>query len=202
MSMELAWNTQKNKITDVKGKEKEQERQGFIRNPEIDLEKTHLNYDLVISNLNLYQRVKKRIDKVKDVSRIQKNSVVNYSNIITINQDQFEEWGIDKSKEYFNEVYKYFCDEFGKENVVSAKVHLDETTPHMHLHFVPINKENGKLQARIVMDRKRINKIHTELPKYLQENNFDVVRGKGKTAEKNIKDIHEFKIKNLEKVEK
>ncbi|WP_170272249.1 hypothetical protein, partial [Clostridium tarantellae] len=42
----------------------------------------------------------------------------------------------------------------------------------------------------------------TELPKYLQENNFDVVRGKGKTAEKNIKDIHEFKIKNLEKVEK
>ncbi len=42
MSMEFAWNTQKNKITDIKGKEKEQEREGKITNEEIDLDKTHL----------------------------------------------------------------------------------------------------------------------------------------------------------------
>ena len=60
--MEFAWNTQKNKLTDVKGKEIEQERKSDnIKNEDIDRRKTHLNYDLIKSNLNLYQRVKKRI---------------------------------------------------------------------------------------------------------------------------------------------
>lgn len=61
----------------------------------------------------------------------------------------------------------------------------------MHLHFVPVNKENGKLQARALMTPARINKIHTEAPKYLQEKGFEVERGKGKT-EKSL-DIHRYK---------
>ncbi len=193
--MEFAWNTQKNKMSDVKGKEMEQERKGKISNEEIDLDKTHLNYDLVKSNKNLYQRVKDRVEEVRAVSRVQKNSVVDYSNIITVPKEQFDKWGLDKSKKYLEEVYNYFCEEFGKENVVSAKVHLDETTPHMHLHFVPVNKENGKLQARALMTPARINKIHTEAPKYLQEKGFEVERGKGKT-EKSL-DIHRYKAEKL-----
>lgn len=194
--MEFAWNTQKNKLSDVKGKEKEQEREGKIRNEDIDLDKTKFNFDFVEDRLNLYQRVKKRVDEVRDVSRVQKNSVVMYSNVITINKDTHKVWGDSKSKDYFNEVYQYFCNEFGKENVVSAKVHLDETTPHMHLHFVPISKE-GKLQARKVMTPSRINSIHTNAPKYLQSKGFDVVRGRGITYKNNIKDIHEYKLEKL-----
>ena len=193
--MEFAWNTQKNGMGAVKGLEKEQDREGKITNKEIDPEKTKLNYDLVQSELNLYQRVKQRVEEVKPVSRVQKNSVVDYSNIITVPQEQFKEWGVDKSKDYLNNVYDYFCKEFGKENVISAKVHLDETTPHMHLHFVPISEE-GKLQARKVMTPQRINKVHTEAPIYLQERGFDVFRGKGKT-DKSL-EIKEFKAEMLE----
>ncbi|XZM35541.1 MobV family relaxase (plasmid) [Clostridium perfringens] len=196
--MEFAWNAQKNKMSDIKGKENEQERKGLIRNKDIDLSKTHLNYDLVESNFNLYQRIKKRVEEVRENSRIQKNSVVDVSNIITLNKEQFEEWGKDKSKEYFREVYNYFCDEFGKENVVSAKVHMDETTPHMHLHFVPI--KDGKLQCRSVLNQSRFNKVHTNAPKYLQEKGFNVVRGNGKTKERgNIDNIHEYK-KEIENI--
>ena len=60
--MELAWNTQKNKLSDVKGKEMEQERKGKLRNNDIDLSRTKNNFDLVDSNKNLYQRVKMRVD--------------------------------------------------------------------------------------------------------------------------------------------
>ena len=193
--MEFAWNTQKNKMSDVKGKEMEQDRKGRKSNPDIDDTKTNMNYDLVESNKNLYQRVKARVDEVRSVSRIQKNSVVDFSNIITVPKEQYEKWGLEKSKDYLKEVYNYFCEEFGKENVVSAKVHLDETTPHMHLHFVPVNQENGKLQARALMTPARINKIHTECPKYLQEKGYEVERGKGKT-EKNL-DIHRFKAEKI-----
>ena len=197
--MEFAWNTQKNKLTDIKGLQMEQDREGKINNKEIDINKTHLNYDLadkeMNSRTNLYHRVKKRIEDVREVSRVQKNSVVDYSNIITVSKEQSEKWGIDKTKDYFKEAYNYFCDEFGKENVVSAKVHLDETAPHMHLHFVPVNLENGKLQSSKVVNPIRVNQIHTNAPKYLRSKGFEVERGIGKTKE-NL-DIHEFKEKKL-----
>lgn len=38
MSIEFAWNTQKNKMSDIKGKEREQEREGKIKNDMIDLD--------------------------------------------------------------------------------------------------------------------------------------------------------------------
>lgn len=192
--MELAWNAQKNQITDVKGKENEQERKGEIRNDDIDLERTKNNYDLVESEKNLYQRVKQRVDELKENgSRVQKNSVVMYSNILTVPQEQAEKWGEQKTDDYFKACYEFFCKEFGKENVVSGKIHKDETTPHMHLHFVPVNIENGKLQARVAMNKAKINYIHDALPKFLQERGFDVVRASGKTKEKNIENIHEYK---------
>ena len=84
--------------------------------------------------------------------------------------------------------------EFGKENVVSAKVHLDESTPHMHLHFVPVNKVNGKLQARSLVTPFVVNRIHTEAPKYLQAKGYEVFRGEGVTGTKNNLKIHEFKL--------
>lgn len=191
--MELAWNTQKNKMSDVKGKEMEQERKGKISNPDIDLERTKLNFDFVNDDRTLYHRVKSRVDDLKENgSRVQKNSVVMYSNVITVPKDVAEAWGEEKTTKYFRSCYKFFCEEFGKENVVSAKVHFDETAPHMHLHFIPVNKENGKLQARVVMNREKINYIHDKLPEYLQEFGFYVVRGKGKTTQ-NIENIHEYK---------
>ena len=191
--MELAWNTQKNKMSDVKGKEMEQERKGKISNPDIDLERTNLNFDFVNDDRTLYHRVKSRVDDLKENgSRVQKNSVVMYSNVITVPKDVADAWGEEKTTKYFRSCYKFFCEEFGKENVVSAKVHFDETAPHMHLHFIPVNKENGKLQARVVMDRAKINYIHDKLPEYLKELGFYVVRGKGKTVQ-NIENIHEYK---------
>lgn len=195
--MEFAWNVQKNKLSDVKGKEMEQDRKGKIRNDDIKLNKTHLNYDLVNDHRSLYNRVKDRVNDVKDNSRIRKDSVVMCSNVVTVNKETATKWGSDKVERYFKETYNYFCNEFGKENVVSAKVHLDETTPHMHLHFVPISDE-GKLQCKKILTRNRINKIHTNAPKFLLEKGFEIERGSGETGKKNIKDIHRFKAEKLE----
>lgn len=55
--------TQKNKISDMRGKEREREAQ--IKNNMMDQDRTHLNYDLVVSELNLYQRAKERVDQLK-----------------------------------------------------------------------------------------------------------------------------------------
>lgn len=202
--MEVAWNTQKNKMTDVKGKEMEQDRKGKIKNEDIDLSLTHQNYDIVQSDLNLYQRVKKRVDELKESgSRVQKNSVVMQSNILTIPEGFEEKYGEEKEVEYFQACYDFFVQEFGEENVVSAMVHKDEpkSRGHMHLHFLPVNPENGRLQARKAMNRTRVNQIHDDLPAFLRERGFDVERGNSK-GKKYIKDIHEYKEveKEVEKI--
>lgn len=200
MSIEFAWNTQKNQMSDIKGKEREQEREGQIKNDMIDLDRTHLNYDLVQSELNLYQRAKERVDQLKSENkRVQKNSVITYSNIITIPESAAKKMSNEQMQDYFKTCHDYFADRFGKENVLSAKVHLDETTPHMHLHFMPIDKETGRLQARTTMNKAALNQIHDEIPERLREKGFDVVRGSGEKTKQKL-DIHEYKAKlNWEK---
>ena len=77
--MELAWNTQKNQMKDVKGKEMEQERKGKISNEDIDLERTHLNVELVESDLSLYQRVKERVNDLKESGVVYKSNKSEYA---------------------------------------------------------------------------------------------------------------------------
>ncbi|MGL6101995.1 MAG: MobV family relaxase [Exiguobacterium acetylicum] len=195
MTMEFAWNAQKNQMSDIKGKEREQEREGQIKNDMIDLDRTHLNYDLVQSELNLYQRAKERVDQLKSENkRVQKNSVITYSNIITIPESAAKEMTNDQMHDYFKTCHDYFVDRFGKENVLSSKIHLDESTPHMHLHFMPIDKETGRLQARTTMNKAALNEIHDEIPERLRARGFDVVRGSGEKTKEKL-DIHQYKAK-------
>ena len=41
-------------------------------------------------------------------------------------------------KQFFELSYKFLSERYGEQNVISAYVHMDETTPHMHFLFIPI----------------------------------------------------------------
>jgi chromosome segregation ATPase len=41
-------------------------------------------------------------------------------------------------RRYFDVLYKKCCTRFGAQHIVSAKVHMDETTPHLHLCYIPV----------------------------------------------------------------
>ena len=43
---------------------------------------------------------------------------------------------------YFQRAADFLIDRVGRENIVSAMVHMDEKTPHLHLVFVPLTKDN------------------------------------------------------------
>lgn len=197
--LKLAWNVQKNTAGSLKNLEREQNRENANnRNKLIDKSKSHLNYELVPGSRDLTSKTLDLVEKSKaNGSRIQKNSIVDLSNIITLSKEDAEKLGEKRTKLYFESTVEYFKHEFGAENVTSAIVHLDESSPHMHLHITPINTENGKLQARNVMTRGRVNKIHAELPKFLRERGFDVERGssieKDGTRKDYVRDINKLK---------
>lgn len=197
--MKLAWNVKKNTVGSLKNLEREQNRDNANnRNKLIDTSKSHLNYELVRGSRDLTAKTLDLVEKSRENgSRIQKNSIVDLSNIITLSKEDAEKLGYEGTKYYFSSTVEFFQQEFGEENVTSAIVHLDESNPHMHLHVTPVNTENGKLQAHKVMNRGRVNKIHTELPKFLRERGFDVERGssieKDGTRKDYVRDINKLK---------
>lgn len=191
---EFAWHFEKMKQSDVKGIEREVEREGKLKNEDIDPSRSHLNKELVDNpgGMTLYQRVKKRVDVVREKgNRVQKNSVNLLSSVITFPKEDNSDKTEEDQELYFKICLAYFQKKFGKENVVSAIIHKDESRPHMHLQQVPVTKDT-RLAARDVMKKSDVNEIHDELPKYLRHYGFNVQRGSGKT-ENNVRNIHAYK---------
>ena len=62
---------------------------------------------------------------------------------------------------------------YGNQNVLSATVHYDETTPHLHYAFIPVvfdeKKQREKVSAKEVLTRKELSSFHQDLDKYLKQ---------------------------------
>ena len=54
---------------------------------------------------------------------------------------------------FFQRAADFLIGRVGRENIVSAVVHMDEKTPHLHLTFVPLTKDNRCVQRRLSATR-------------------------------------------------
>ena len=70
-------------------------------------------------------------------------------------------------KKFFDVCYKFACDRYGKENILSAWVHMDETTPHLHLCLVPeaTSRKTGKrtVSSASIFSKKELSTFHKDL---------------------------------------
>jgi len=84
-----------------------------------------------------------------------------------IDRDWSEDYQ-DSAREFFENSYNFLCDRYGKENVISATVHMDERTPHMHFNFVPVTPD-GRLSAKDVLTKSSLteqqDKFHEQVGK-------------------------------------
>jgi hypothetical protein len=175
----LACHIQKFKAQDLRGMEIHNERESKnSKNKDIDYSRTNQNYDALGVEGNIKYR-----DKVENViesqyggnKAIRKDAVKMVSVLITSDRDFFKSLEPNKQREFFKTSAEWLKDRYGAENVVSAKVHMDEITPHMHFCLVPMR--DGKLTAKTIFNRKELLALQKELPAYLKERGFDIERG-------------------------
>lgn len=103
-------------------------------NKNIDTERTHLNYDLCEKDGDTLSRMDERLSEVYCMNR--KDVKVCCEWIVTLPESLHNE-SVEYQRKFFEETYEFLTDRYGgQENVVSANVHNDETTPHMHFDFV------------------------------------------------------------------
>lgn len=136
--------------------------------------------------------------KIKNIS----NVACEY--IITASPDFFENLSQQEIKRYFESAYKFVCGfkNLGEQYIISAKVHLDESTPHLHLVYLPvvhtIDKKSGKnIEKLCCTDFWKGKNSY----KYLQDNFYDYITKSGFDLERgDTKDNKHIKIEDLKKV--
>ena len=140
MSYAIIRNT-KYKRENLKGIYRHNERRNKnYSNKNINPELSHLNYSLKDCKYSY----EKEFDLIKEKYNL-KGQIKTVSNIaceyiITSDKEYFNSIGIDETKRYFETAYKFVCEykNLGEQYILSAKVHMDEETPHMHLVFIPV----------------------------------------------------------------
>ena len=140
-------------------------------NESIDTTKSHLNYNLAPNrDMSQGEFVKKRCNEVKCLNRKDVNVMCSW--VVTAPKD------LDPSQQedFFKESYKFLEDRYGDDNVVSAYVHLDEATPHMHFSFVPVvydsKKDILKVNAKQKVSRSDLQSFHKDLQEHLDRANI------------------------------
>ena len=197
----FACHVEKFKSNDVRGLQIHNQRESSnSKNNDIDPYRTILNYDLHNKDkINYNQRVKEIIaEGYKGAKAIRKDATVMTSTIVTSDKGFFDKLSLDEQKKFFEETYKFLKECYGEKNIVSAVVHMDEKTPHMHLIAVPLT-DDGKLSAKTIIDRKFLRNIQKAIPELLQSKGFDIERGVEGSA-KGHTDTDEYKREQFKKL--
>lgn len=148
-------------------------------NPDIDSEKTHLNYDLVNDKeIDYNVRINQVInDGLKNKKKVRKDAVKLAEFLITSDKGFFDKLSPVEQKRFFQTAYDFLSERYGKQNLVYATVHNDEKTPHMHVGFVPIT-EDGRLSAKDYFgNRMQLIILQDDFNKKMKDNGFDLERG-------------------------
>ena len=171
-------------------------------NPDIDLEKTKDNYHLVESK-NYSKDTEHIIQKnYKGSKNIRKDAIKNVEIIFTSDKNFFDKLNPEEEKKYFNSCLEFAKEQFGEKNIFSAVVHKDETTPHMHVNFVPL--KNGKLTAKeVIGNRKDLELMQDKFFQKVSKDFPDLERGiKKNITNKNHLTLTELKKRDLKEIEK
>lgn len=135
-----------------------------------------------------------------------KGQIKNVSNIlcefiITSDRDFFEHIGKKETARYFKTAYKFVSSyqNLGEQYIISAKVHLDESTPHLHIVFIPVihtidkngNKINKISCSEFWKGKNSYKKLQDNFYSYMIQAGFKLERGE--TKENNHIDIEKLK---------
>lgn len=187
---------EKYKRADVVGIERENERDEnykSTRNPQIDKSKTRLNYHTMPYEKKYLSFIDERIKKLALKRKIKDDAVLITSFILGSDKEFFDGISPEAQKQFFDDCTEFFAERYGKENVVSAVVHLDESTPHLHFNLMPVT--GGRLCAKELFDHAALRDLQTDFYEAVGKK-YGLERGKEGSTAKHL-DTVAYKTKKM-----
>ena len=137
-------------------------------NPDVDMSRSEDNYDLISCD-NYKRSIKEKMSNLVESSRaVRKDAVVVCNFIVTSDNETMDALGADRQREFFQDSVKWFSDRYGADRVLNATVHMDETTPHLHIGVMPITQD-GRLSAKAIFTKTEMKAIQTEFARDVGE---------------------------------
>ena len=153
----------------------ERTKEKYASNPDIDPARKHLNYNLLTPPPKYRPEAERQIREAG--CRTRKDSVRLVETMITASPEFFQNKSPQEIREYFERALEFMKSKQHPDTIISAVVHMDEKTPHMHLCFVPLT-EDGRLSAKdIVGNKKKLTKWQDEYWSYMVKKYPDLERG-------------------------
>ena len=153
----------------------ERTKEFYASNPDIKTELSKYNFRLVKPG-GKYREEANRLIR-ENGCKARKDSVRMVETLITASPEFFAGKKPGEVKEFFEYALEFLKTKQDEETIVSAVVHVDEKTPHMHLCFVPITAD-GRLSAKeIVGNKKKLTQWQDEYWKHMVKKYPDFERG-------------------------
>ena len=159
----------------------------LLNNELSDKEKSYLNYSLKFPKYSYEKEFDKIREKYNLKGQIKIVSNIACEYIITSDHDYFERIGEEETKRFFETAYKFIAEykDLGEQYIMSAKVHMDEQTPHMHLVFLPvvhtIDKKGNAIDKLDCSEFWKAKDSYRQLQdafyNYMVQNGFELQRG-------------------------
>ena len=164
----------------------ERQKEQYASNPDIDTSRSKYNFHIVKPEGRYYHFIQSRIEQAG--CRTRRDSTRFVDTLITASPEFFKKKSPKEIQAFFQRAADFLIDRVGRENVVSAVVHMDEKTPHLHLTFVPLTKDNRLCAKEIIGNRANLTKWQDDFHAYMVEKYPDLERGESasKTGRKHI----------------
>lgn len=152
-------------------------------NPDIDRSRTGENYALATPQGSYRETVQAHINALNLTRVIRKDAVVMCQALVTSDKSFFDKLTPEQEAAFFRDSLNFIKERYGEGNVVSAVIHKDEKTPHMHVNFMPIR--DGKLSAKSIFTKQELTELQTDFVGHVG-NAYSLQRG----VQRNVKRRH------------
>ena len=130
----------------------ERRKERYASNPDIDLSRSKHNFHLIEPPQRYRAEAERQISAAG--CRTRKDSVRVVEVLFTATPEFFKGKKLPEIRQYFEETLRFFVQYQSRETIISAVVHMDEKTAHMHLSFVPLTPD-GRLSAKEIVGNKK-----------------------------------------------
>ena len=153
----------------------ERTKETYASNPDIDISRSKQNFHLITPQRKYRAEAEKQIAEAQ--CRVRSDSVRVVETLITASPDFFQGKQLPEIKAFFEDALAFIQAHQAKETIISAVVHMDEKTPHMHLSFIPLTADKRLSAKDIVGNKKKLTWWQDEFWKHMVKKYSDLERG-------------------------
>ena len=153
----------------------ERAKEKYASNPDVDTSRSHLNFHMVTPQRKYRAEAEKQIAEAG--CRTRSDSVRVVEALVTASPEFFKGKKKVEVKAYFTEALNFIENYQAKDTIISAVVHMDEKTPHMHLCFIPLTADKRLSAKEIVGNKKKLTWWQDEFWKHMVKKYPDLERG-------------------------